>query len=165
MTGKDNNMKYRFVLLGIAAAIVASCSIQEVNFKAPKQDDDVFFASFEQPAELGTKVYVNEKLNLRWNAEDRVSIFNKLTYNQQYKFSGETGDNAGGFRKVETEEFVTGNPITNVVSVYPYQESTIIDEEGTLTLTIPSEQHFADKSFGLGANTMVSVSSDNVLQY
>ena len=125
----------------------------------------MFFATFEQPTETGTKVYANENLLLRWHADDRISIFNKLTYNQQYRFTGETGDNAGGFSKVDGEEFVTGNPLPHVVSVYPYQESTRISEDGVLTLILPAEQQYAENSFGRGANTMVSVSADNVLQY
>ena len=155
----------RFALyFGIAAALVASCSIQEENFETPQQEDVIFYAYFEQPSE-GTRVYANEELLLRWTADDRVSIFNKLTYNQQYKFTGETGDNAGGFRKIDTDEFVTGNTISHVVSVYPYQEGTKITESEVLSLTLPAEQHYAENTFGLGANTMVSVSEDNVLQY
>ena len=155
----------RFALyLGIVVAMVASCSIQEEDFKVSRQDDEIFFASFEQPSEE-TRVYANEELLLRWTADDRVSIFNKLTYNQEYKFLGETGDNAGGFNRVDKSEFVTGNPISHVVSVYPYQAATKITEEEVVTLTLPAEQHYAENTFGLGANTMVSVSEDNVLQY
>ncbi len=158
-------MKRFALFIGLAAALMASCSTQEKDFQTLPQDDIVFYASFEQPADEGTRVYANEDLLLRWTADDRVSIFNKLTYNQEYKFTGETGDNAGGFRKVESDEFVTGNAISHVVSVYPYQEGTKISEEEVLTLSLPSEQHYAENSFGLGANTMVSVSEDNVLQY
>ena len=157
-------MKRIALYIGMAAALVASCSVQEEDFKTPQMDDVVFYASFEQPAE-GTRVYANESLYLRWNADDRVSIFNKNTYNQQYRFTGETGDNAGGFKKVDTDEFVTGNAMSNVVSVYPYQEGTKISEEEVLTLILPAEQHYAENTFGLGANTMVSVSEDNFLQY
>ena len=155
----------RFALyIGMVAALVASCSIQEEDFKAPVQDDVIFYASFEQPSEE-TRVYANEDLLLRWNADDRVSIFNKLTYNQQYKFTGNTGANAGGFKKVGSDEFVTGDDISHFVSVYPYQESTEISESEVLTLTLPAEQHYAENTFGLGANTMAAVSEDNVLQY
>ena len=157
-------MKHTAFCFGIAAALVASCSIQEEDFVTPQQDDVIFYASFEQPSEE-TRVYSNENLYLRWTADDRVSIFNKITYNQQYKFLGETGDNAGGFNKVDAAEFVTGNPIPHVVSVYPYKEGTKISEDEIITINLPSEQHYAENTFGLGANTMVSVSSDNVLQY
>ena len=158
-------MKHFAYYFGIAAALVASCSIQEEDIKTPQQDDVIFYASFEQPAEEGTRVYANEDLLLRWTADDRVSIFNKITYNQEYKFLGETGDNAGGFNRVDNAEFVTGNPISHVVSVYPYQAATKITEEEVVTLSLPAEQHYAENTFGLGANTMVSVSDDNVLQY
>lgn len=162
---QKNGMNHLALYLGIAATLAASCTVQEKDFRTPNRDDVVFYASFEQPGEEGTKVYANEDLLLRWTADDRVSIFNRITYNQQYKFTGETGDNAGGFRKVDTDEFITGNDISHVVSVYPYKELTKISESEVLTVSLPAEQSYAQKSFGLGDNTMVSVSSDNVLQY
>ena len=158
-------MKHFALYFGLATALVASCSVQEEDFKTPQQEDVIYYASFEQPAEEGTRVYANEDLLLRWTADDRVSIFGKITYNQQYKFLGETGDNSGGFGKVDGAEYVTGNPISHTVSVYPYQASTKITEDEVLSVTLPAEQHYAENSFGLGASTMVSVSSDNVLQY
>ena len=144
---------------------MASCSIQEEDIIVPEQNGVEFYASFEQPAEDGTKVYVNEDYLLRWTADDRISIFNKNTFNQQYMFTGETGDNSGSFRKVDSDEFVTGNAISHVVSVYPYQPTTKISESNVLTVTLPSDQTYAPNSFGLGANTMVSISSDNFLNY
>ncbi len=158
-------MKRLALYIGLTAALVASCSTQEKNFQTPVQDDVVFYASFEQPVDEATRVYANEGLLLRWTADDRISIFNKNTYNQQYRFAGETGDNAGGFDKVAGSEFATGNAISHVVSVYPYQSTTKISESESLTLTLPAEQHFAENSFGLGANTMVSVTADNFLLY
>lgn len=158
-------MKRVALYLGLAAALMASCSIQEEDIKTPQQDDVIYYASFEQPTEDGTRVYANEDLLLRWTADDRVSIFGMNTYNQQYKFLGETGDNSGGFSKVDVAEYVTGNPISHTVSVYPYQSSTKITEDEVVTLTLPAEQHYAENTFGLGANTMVSVSENNFLQY
>ena len=75
-------MRHIAFYFGMAAALVASCSVQEDNFTALEADGTRFHASFEQPAEAGTKVYVNEDLRLRWTADDRVGIFNKNTYNQ-----------------------------------------------------------------------------------
>lgn len=158
-------MKHLALYLGIAASLVASCSIQDEIIETQGQDEVKFYASFEQPGDDGTKVYANENLLLRWNADDRVSIFNRVTYNQQYLFAGETGDNAGEFQIVNGDVFVTGNSISHVVSVYPYQKSTVITEDEVLTVTLPAEQTYAENTFGLGANTMVSVSSDNLLQY
>lgn len=158
-------MKRFGLYLGIIAGLVASCSTKEKDFQTPQLGSEVFYATFEQPSEDGTRVFANEDLLLRWTADDRVSIFNKNTYNQQYKFTGETGDNAGSFDKVAGAEFTTGNAISHIVSVYPYQESTKISESESITVTLPAEQHYADNTFGLGANTMVSVSSDNLLMF
>ena len=158
-------MKRFAIYFGMAILSVASCSTREMDIQTPIQDDVIFYASFEQPGTVDTKVYANEDHLLRWTADDRISIFGKNTLNQQYKFLGETGDNSGGFSKVDGAEYVTGNPISHTVSVYPYQEGTKISEDEVLTLTLPAEQHYAENTFGLGANTMVSVSEDNFLQY
>ena len=155
----------RSILIALAVALLASCATKEIDVQAPAQDDVEFYASFEQPAEDGTRVYANEDLLLRWTADDRVSIFDKNTYNWQYRFLGETGDNAGDFGKVQGAEYMTGNEISNVVSVYPYQKTTKISESEVITVTLPAEQAYAENTFGLGANTMVSVSSDNFLQF
>ena len=56
-------MKRIALYLGIAV-MVASCSVKEENFEIPQQDDEIFYASFEQPTE-GTRVYANEDLYLR----------------------------------------------------------------------------------------------------
>ncbi len=156
----------RFALyLGIVAGLVTSCSTKEIDFQTPIQGDVVFYASFERPSDIDTRVYANEDLLLRWTGDDRVSIFEKNTRNQQYRFTGETGDNAGEFDKVAGSGNTTGNAISHIVSVYPYQESTKISMSETITITFPAEQHYAGNSFGLGANTMVSVTSNNFLQY
>ena len=157
-------MRYSVFFLGIAAAMLASCTIQD-DFRTPARDDVRFFATFEQPGDDGTKVYATEKLYLRWDADDRVSIFNKNTYNQQYRFLGETGANAGEFGKVEDAGFVTGNPLEHVVSFYPYAPETIIGENEEVTYIFPAEQFYRGATFGPGANPMFSVSYDNFLKY
>ena len=155
----------RSLLFALAVALLASCSHNEIDVQTPVQDDMVFYASFEQPSAPETKVYANEDLHLRWNADDRVSIFNKLNYNQEYRFTGETGANAGGFKKVDNGDFESGAAIPHIVSVYPYQESTSVTDGEAIRLTLPAEQKYVRNTFGLGANTMVSVSEDNMLQF
>ena len=149
----------------MATVLMASCSIQEEDFQTPQQEDVIYHASFEQPIEDGTRVYVNEDIRLRWTVDDRVSIFNKNTYNQEYRFIGETGDHEGGFNKVGDPEFITGDAIHHIVSVYPFRRLTRITEDETIHVTLPSELPYAENSFGLGANTMVSVSTGNLLYY
>ena len=152
--------------MGMAAALVASCNVQEKELEDNvKLGEAKFFASFEQPAvEEGTKVYVNEDLHLRWTADDRISLFNKSTVNREFVFTGETGAESGEFREVDNGGSATGAAIPYVVAVYPYQSSVSISNSG-LSLTLPAEQAYAEKSFGLGANTMVSLGADDNLQF
>ena len=146
-------------------AVLASCSVREEDIEVPGPKETLFYASFEQPTEQETRQYVNEDLHLRWHAEDQVSIFNKTAANENYVFTGETGDNAGSIRRGEGNDLPVGEAIPHIVSVYPYQESTSISEDETLSVILPIEQYYAEDSFGRMANTMVSVTSDNNLLY
>ena len=154
-------MRHIALYLGIAAALVASCSVQEKDFNVVQPDSAKFYASFEQ---LDTKVFVNEDLLLRWTADDRISIFNKQTAGQEYKFAGQTGDDSGEFEKVGSGA-ASGSALDNVIAVYPYQAGTAVSESGAISLAFPAEQTYAQNSFGLGANPMVSVSADENLQF
>lgn len=158
------NMK-RPLVFAFTLALLAACSTEEMDVRTPAQADAVFYASFEDPVGIDTRVYANEDLLLRWTADDRVSIFNKNTYNQEYQFIGETGDYEGGFNKVGDPEFITGKSIPHVVSVYPFQRLTRVSENEVVTITLPVTQSYAQNSFGLGDNTMVSISSGNLLEY
>ena len=155
----------RFPIALSVAALLAACSVPEEDSRVPLQDGEVFHATFEQPCESGVRVYANEDLHLRWTADDRVSIFNKNTVNQQFRFTGETGDAEGDFIQVDGTGNESGEKTTHVISVYPYQETTSLSPDEVLSFSFPAEQAYADHSFGPGANTMVSVSQDHSLQF
>ena len=157
-------MKNHIFSIGLLAALAISCSIHEMDFKETNAIDE-FYASIENTENLDTKVYATEELYLRWNADDRITIFNKYTYNQEYRFTGETGDNSGSFKRVDNGDFVTGNSLDNIYAIYPYLESTRISDTGVITVTLPAEQKFAENTMGLGANTMVSATTDNQLLF
>ena len=156
-------MKNRIFTLGAMALLFTACSINELDTASPiAKDAEEFFATIE---DASTRVFVDDKLRVLWNADDRVSIFNKYTYNQEYRFAGEDGDNSGAFKKVPNDDFVTGNALGLVYSVYPYQESTKIANDGEITVVLPAEQTYREDSFGLGANTMISVTENNELLF
>lgn len=155
---------YRLLLAGLLVGAFFSCARQEADVPV-SPGRELFYACLEQPVDAETRVYADENLMVLWHADDRVSIFDRYTYNQEYRFTGETGDNAGAFQKVQTDDFVTGNELPNVYAVYPYQASTRISNAQVLTLTLPSEQVYAVRSFGPGANTMVSATEDNNLLF
>ena len=144
-----------------------SCTVQELDTPRPTlSGDDLFYSSLESSSEPDTKVYVDEKIKILWDAEDRISIFNKMTLNQEFRFEGKTGDYAGTFKDVSSS-FGTGNPLNYLCAVYPYKPnpSTKISNDDVLTLTLPAEQVYQEGSFGSGANTMVSVTDGNLLMF
>ena len=155
-------MKYNRFLAGTAMLMLAACTAREVDYRKPLSSEEVFYARIE---DASSKVFADADLHVRWDKDDRVSIFNKYTFNQEYRFTGETGDNAGAFKKVESGDFVTGNALDYVYSVYPYKESTRIGDDGQISLSLPSEQTYRQGSFGRGANTMISVTEGNELLF
>lgn len=123
----------------------------------------VLYASIEEGAE--TKVYLDENYKVLWHADDRISVFNKDTYNLQYRFDGNTGDNSGTFSEVPDGLLHTSNDIENLYAVYPYNASTSISNTSVLTVNYPDAQTYSADSFGRGANTMVAVTDGNNLQF
>ena len=158
-------MRTRLSILPLMAVLagVVSCQKAPVADPQPETPDlKTFYATIEEDA---TKVFADEKLRVLWDADDRVSIFDHYTLNEEYRFTGETGANAGWFEQIPYGAFVTGNDLDLVYAVYPYRKSTAIDNDGILSVEYPAEQVFRKDSFGLGANTMVSVTEDNRLQF
>ena len=162
---KERTMKNRYLSLCITGLLVASCSIQEMDTAGNRRSRDSFFARIESPGQTETKAFVDDQLRVLWDENDHVSIFDKYTFNREYRFTGTTGDNAGTFDKIETGDFVTGNELDLVYSVYPYREDTRIDNDGVLSVTLPARQAYREKSFGPGANTMVSCTDGDELMF
>ena len=144
----------------ISLMAVIGCTRESDNIQTPSKER--IFASIEQPA--STKVYADEELKVLWNEEDLISFFNKLTLNEKWMFMGETGDNAGYFSQV-TQAVGTGNELDYYCAVYPYNATTRISNQNVMTLSLPAEQTYMENSFGLGANTMVAVSSSSIFSF
>ena len=159
-------MKKSYLLLSFLCLLVVSCSINEMDTNdAFTTSDEIFYASLESYSDADTKVYVDENVKILWDEDDRITIFNKYTYNQEYRFLGETGDNAGAFKKVPNDDFVTGNSLDHIFAIYPFGETTKISNKEVMTVTLPSEQMYREGSFGPGANVMTSATDDNNLMF
>ena len=153
------------LLISLTCLLAASCSVREIDMKdVPPVQEGAFYASLEPYSATDTKVYVDEDVKILWDAKDQISIFNKTTRNQQFEFTGDTGDNAGFFNPV-SDPTGPGTEMSFICAVYPYQQSTTIDREGVLKLTLPEEQAYRKGSFGPEANVMVSSTEDNLLKF
>ena len=162
-------MKKGIFLPSLIGLLALSCTVQEIETQTPPYEpapgDDVFYASLAP--ESDTKVYVDEHVKTLWDENDQISIFNNSTQNLKYEFMGKTGDNAGYFKRVTEESGTRAESDKLVCAVYPYQESTTLDDSGVLTLTLPKKQTYRENSYGLGANTMVSTTDgkNNLLRF
>ena len=158
-------MKLRFLYLGLLPLAALSCSVNEISNPEPT-DHSEFYATIDEQPGADTKVYADENLRILWNHDDRISIFNKNTYNRQFYFYDKDGSNAGSIKKVDGDSSPDGDPLSKVYAVYPYQELTQISGDGgVITTSMPSEQTYLAKSFGRGANMMVSATDDNKLRF
>ena len=158
-------MRSRLSLFPLMAVLAGVVSCQKAPVADPQPEIPALKTFYATIGEEATKVFADDALRVLWDADDRVSIFDRYTLNEEYRFTGETGANAGWFEQVPYEAFVTGNDLDLVYSVYPYRKSNAIDNDGVLSVEYPAEQTFRKDSFGLGANTMVSVTEDNRLQF
>ena len=158
MCTKFDMKKHFLSYLLLVIILASSCTQEEVVQQMASLSESKFVATFEQN---DSRTYLENGKYLRWTANDELSIFMGKTLNKKFRFDGETGDNSGGFEDVSTPGFVTGNDLDNPChyAVYPYNKGTKITETGVLTINLPSEQTYAENSFGLGNNTMVAVTS------
>lgn len=156
--------KHLFAICTLLVTLASGCTQDEMLEKRrlSSMDKTEFNASFENVAD--SRTYMEEdaatsKLYLRWTKADEITIFRGNTLNQRYQFKGETGDNSGSFRNISSDDFVSYNDLDEPCNyaIYPYNEYTKITEKGVMSVTLPAVQQYAEKSFGLGANTMVAV--------
>ncbi|MBP5637695.1 MAG: Ig-like domain-containing protein [Bacteroidales bacterium] len=159
-------MKQFYCLVSLAI-LACACTVNEPeetvvnNYTYPAE----ISACIDDNATPDSKVYADENLKVLWNHDDRISLFNKYTYNKEYYFFNETGANAGVFKEVTTGEIITGNELDYVYGVYPYSSQTTISNSGVISLNLPGEQAYGNGTFGLGANTMVSATTNTELLF
>lgn len=149
---------YLFILL-----FLVGCTDTLVeNVPAIVEEKEEIYAIIEGS---DSRTYLDEQGRMRWTADDRITLFKKNTYNREFKFTGKTGANAGGFSQVSTDdEFWFGLDVTANYAAYPHSTENTLDETDLfITLQMPAEQIYAENSFGLNANTMVAVSETGQL--
>ena len=148
-------MRRLFAII-VAAIAFIGCSMDDITVSYQTDKSDIYYASFEDFGEE-SRTYIDENVKLLWHEDDRISLF-RTTLNEQFKFTGATGDNSGSFSAIPSDELVTGNEVSTNYAVYPYDATTKLSNDEIIQLTMPAVQHYAENSFGRGANTMVAAS-------
>ena len=73
-------MKYRFFIHLLLIAYLPACSVNVEDDNQPNCKGESFHAWIE---DIPTRVFADDQLRVLWNANDRITIFNKNTYNQE----------------------------------------------------------------------------------
>ena len=104
-----------------------------------------------------TRIQLNEAQKTVWNKEDLVSVFYRSDANQKWQYQGEAGERVGNLKRVENAVGTTKT--TKTVVVYPYSESYWLNTDSyAIEATLPATQYYAEGSYGVGSNLMVSQS-------
>ena len=160
-----NRLSYYFMGVCVLAAAAASCQKNRI-LPEPAQRTPLLHASTEAVVYLpSTKVSLDSSMKVLWNADDRVSIFDRYTYNMEYAFAGEDGANAGDFKILDNGEFHTGNELDHIYAVFPHDPATTISNSGIINASIAGEQEYLANSFGGKTNLMVSVTDTDKLLF
>ena len=117
-------------------------------------DNGVLTVDFE---DADTRTYIDDSCKIHWHADDRVAVFYGNGDNVECRFSGATGDMTGEIKPIATPN--NSSAILDAIyALYPYSKGVVLQQEDLMTFTLPSEQTYAENSFGRGANAMVAVS-------
>ncbi len=104
-----------------------------------------------------TRIQLNEAQKTVWTKGDLVSVFYRSDANQKWQYQGETGERVGDLKRVENATSTTKTSKT--VVVYPYSESYWLNTDTfAIDATLPATQYYAEGSYGVGSNLMVSQS-------
>ncbi len=123
-----------------------------INIAAP----DTITVGFEGS---DTRIQLNEAMKTVWNKGDQVSVFYKSFDNLKYEFQGNTGDRDGVLKKVDGTW--GGQTMHQTTIVYPYNTNYLVSTNGNIEAILPSIQHYAEGSYGIGDNLMVAQSEFN----
>ena len=104
-----------------------------------------------------TRIQLNEAQKTVWTKDDQVSVFYKSDANQKWEHRGETGERVAELYCVDAG--TASSKMNYVVLVYPYSTDYVLSTaSGNIEATLPATQHYAEGSYGVGNNLMVSQS-------
>lgn len=164
-------MNNRHLTLGVLAAIAAvSCTVNEVPDPAEKDlvplPGKVYYATIEDEPGNATRTLADEQLHVLWHADDRVTLFENLTYGKEYRFAGEDKDPGGPFEPVPFEGYIGGSGLDGkTFAIYPHHKETKINTDGVITYQFPGLQTYLPNSFGRGANPMMAQADGQILRF
>ena len=104
-----------------------------------------------------TRIQLNSAQKTVWTKNDLVSVFYKSNANQKWEYRGETGERVAELYRVDAGS--ASRDMDYVVLAYPYSADYVISTTtGNIEAKLPATQYYAEGSYGVGSNLMVSQS-------
>ena len=147
----------RTLLFALAVIMIAACS--KITIDEPQGNNaiideapETLVVGFEDD---DTRIQLNEDMKSVWTKGDCVSVFYRSDANQQWQYTGETGERVAELSRVD--EGVATEAMKRVVVVYPYNENYYINTETYgVEASLPAVQHYMEDSYGVDGNMMIS---------
>ena len=162
-------MVMKKILLAAAAALTSLVACQK-NEVADPAADSVLYATIEETD--ATKTYMDSNNNIRWSKGDQVIAFMKTSLGLRYQIKDEyIGKTSGYFSQASSSssgDLGAGIEWDHNIVYYPYSNVIEAEKSGnnyTLNVVLPSEQTYAEESFGNGSMAMVAVSENNNITF
>ena len=157
----------KILLFAAVATMLAACTdntTEDTPTLAQKSTEKLYIAIGEE----NSRVQLDSNGQTVWNEGDMVSVFNKSTGNERWRFDGKTGDTDGTLSKIDGTD---GDPIDRIIAVYPYDPECkyayYYDPPYTTCIEtiIPPVQNYADNSICGGTHIMVATDENEILQF
>jgi hypothetical protein len=117
---------------------------------------DVLKHSVEDARVKLLSYYVTLSQGLKPMASLKLSIGDQV-YEKNASGDGQYDAFVRALRKIYKETLGRKFPMLTNYAVYPYDKDMTISDKGLITIDFPSEQQYAENSYGLGNNMMVAV--------
>ena len=146
----------KFLLMACALFGFIACTQETIDEQTAIRVDapETIKVGFEDSE---TRIQLNSAQKTVWTKGDQVSVFYKSDANQKWEYRGETGERVAELYSVDAG---TANSKMNyVVLAYPYSADYVISATtGNIEAKLPATQYYANGSYGVGSNLMVSQS-------
>ena len=166
-------MKRLFLVSFIACLGLFSCQREEIACgDYEDRDKSIEFYVTIEDGDL-TKTTLDEHNNVRWSANDQIVIFQNSTLGLKYQVKDEfVGKTYGDFSAVSSGnsggDFGAGLELSHNIAYYPYSEAVECEKFSLnykLYIDLPSEQTYAEDSFGNATFPMAAVSETEDLTF
>lgn len=157
------------IILGILAVSAMLCCCQKNENATPSAENAVLYATIEENNE--TKTYMDANNNIRWSEGDQIVGFMKSSLGLKYQIlPSSVGKTSASFENISGSNgnINAGTEWDHNVVYYPYSDAVEAEKSGSnyaIDVVLPSEQVYAQDSFGNGAMAMVAVSEDNNITF